>query len=62
MDGLSSKEIKEKAKNTGIKNYKSLPIDKLLNILNEIKQAKKIRAVRRTRKENSDIKRDKNFV
>ena len=38
---LSLKELEIKAKNRGIKDHKSLSIDKLLSILNKSEQVKK---------------------
>ena len=40
MLGPSFKEIEEKTKNNNTKNFKNLPIDKLLKNLNDIEQAK----------------------
>ena len=55
MTNLSHDEIKQKAKNSGIKNYKSQPVDKLSNILNKTEEAeKKTKAVGDIKKEKSD--------
>ena len=52
MLNLSLKELELKAKNRGIKGYKSMSIDKLLSILDKSEQAKKNKALRDIRKEN----------
>ena len=56
---MSLKEIEQRAKNRGIKDYKRLSIDKLLSILNESEWVKKTKAVRDIRKEKFDS--DKKF-
>ena len=52
MLNLSRKELELKAKNRGVKDYKSVPIDKLLGILDKSEQVKETKAIRDTRKEN----------
>ena len=52
MLNLSLKELELKAKNRGIKDYKSLSIDKLLSILDKSEQVKKSKAIKDMRKEN----------
>ena len=51
---LSLEELEQRAKNRGIKDYKSLSIDKLLSILNESEQVKRTKTVRDIRKEKFD--------
>ena len=41
MLSLSLKELEQKAKNRGIKDYKCLSIDKLLSIFDKSEQVKK---------------------
>ena len=43
MLNLSLKELELKAKHIGIKDYKSLSIDKLLSILDKSEQVKKLK-------------------
>ena len=52
MLNLSLKELELKAKNRGIKDYKSMPIDKLLSILDKLEQVRKTKAIRDIRKQH----------
>ena len=49
---LSLKELELKAKNRGIKDYKSVSIDKLLSMLDKSEQVKETKVIRDIRKEN----------
>ena len=55
MLNLSLKELELKTKNRGIKDYKSLSIDKLLSIIDKSEQVKKAKAIKDIRKENFNI-------
>ena len=52
MLNLSLKELEVKAENRGIKGYKSISIDKLLNILDASEPIKRTKAIKDIRKEN----------
>ena len=52
MLNLSLKELELKSKYSGIKDYKSLSIDKLLNILDKPERAKITKAIKDKRKDN----------
>ena len=52
MLNLSIRELELNAKNRGIKNYKSLRIDKLLSIFDKSEPIKKAKAISDIRKEN----------
>ena len=52
MPNLSLKELGIKVKIRGIKDYKSLSIDKILSILDKSEQVKKTKAIKDIRKEN----------
>ena len=52
MPNLSLKELGIKVKTRGIKDYKSLSIDKILSILDKSEQVKKTKAIKDIRKEN----------
>ena len=52
MPNLSLKELEIRIKIRGIKDYKSLSIDKILSILDKSEQVKKTKAIKDIRKEN----------
>ena len=52
MLNLSLKGLELKAKNRGIKDYKVLSIDNLLNILHKSEHVKKTKAIKDIRKEH----------